>query len=114
MATRLTSNITVDSGTHIWNLASMGLALGGGNLVTTTVPIGSTPNVSGLGAVVKWDQQKAQQFFAALHDDKAVPANLSPNSDQPFIERPSRNSGMVVAFRDGGVRAGVRKWRRRR
>lgn len=76
MALDLTNDITVDSSTHLWHIASMGLAIGGGDLVTTTVPIGSTPTISGIGSVVKWDTDKAKQFFDALRGDQAIPKDL--------------------------------------
>lgn len=76
MALDLTKDVTVDSGTHLWNLASMGLAMGGGGLVTSTVPIGSTPTLDGVGSVVEWDTAKAKQFFDALRNDQAIPKDL--------------------------------------
>lgn len=76
MALSAVDSLEVDSGTHLWNLASMGLAMGNGKLVTSTVPISSTPTLSGVGSVVKWDEQGAKGFFGALANDGAVPANL--------------------------------------
>lgn len=75
LATNGVGSLTVDSGDHIWNLLGLGLAVRS-NLVTTTVPIGSTPTVSGAGSVVLWDGARAQQFFAALATDRQIPANL--------------------------------------
>ncbi len=76
MALSAVNSLEVDSGTHLWNLASMGLAMGDSNLVTSTVPIASTPTLSGVGSVVKWNQQGATVFFGALANDEAVPADL--------------------------------------
>lgn len=72
-------SLTVDNGTHIWSVARLGLAmrgLSGGSGVTTTVPVGSTGVVSGVGDVVNWDRQNAVRLFDALDQDEAVPADL--------------------------------------
>lgn len=79
MALAATDAIEVDSGTHLWHLASMGLAIGDSKLVTSTVPIASTPTISGVGSVVKWNEQAAAEFFGALAKDEAIPANLLSN-----------------------------------
>jgi LCP family protein required for cell wall assembly len=68
--------LTVDDGTHIWNLASLGLAmrsLSGGGGVTTTVPIDLSTSVAG-GVV--WDKTKSKQFFDAIRNDDDIPSNL--------------------------------------
>jgi LCP family protein required for cell wall assembly len=71
--------LTVDRGTHIWNVARLGLALrglSGGKGVTATVPIGSTSAVSGIGDVVQWDRTNAVRLFDALDRDVAIPSDL--------------------------------------
>ncbi|HSP38339.1 MAG TPA: LCP family protein [Frankiaceae bacterium] len=72
-------SLTVDQGTHIWAVARLGLALrglSGGKGVTSTVPIGSTGPVSGVGDVVHWDRTNAVRLFDALDRDQKVPADL--------------------------------------
>jgi LCP family protein required for cell wall assembly len=79
LGTNAVDTLTVDNGTHIWSVARLGLALrglSGGKGVTTTVPIGSTPTISGVGDVVMWDRTNAVRLFDALDQDKAVPADL--------------------------------------
>lgn len=76
LALKSTGSLIVDDGAHLWHLAGMGLAMASADLVTTTVPIAGTPEVSGLGSVVQWDDELAAQMFGALAEDKAVPAEL--------------------------------------
>jgi hypothetical protein len=60
-------------------VARLGLALrglSGGKGVTATVPVGSTPTISGVGDVVMWDRAKAVRLFDALDRDQKVPADL--------------------------------------
>jgi hypothetical protein len=68
--------LTVGQGDHLQNLASVGLALGDSGTATTTVPIGSTPNVPGVGSVVVWDRTKAAQLFQAFRADVGVPDSV--------------------------------------
>jgi LCP family protein required for cell wall assembly len=68
--------LTVNSGDHIWNLSSLAFALASKDLVTTTVPISSTPTISGVGSVVLWNKDKATRLFEALRTDAAVPADV--------------------------------------
>ena len=76
MALAATGALNVDSGTHLWHLASLGFAMGSSDLVTSTVPIGSTPTISGVGSVVKWDTEKSAAFFGALAKDESIPTDL--------------------------------------
>lgn len=79
LGTNAVDTLTVDNGTHIWSVVRLGLALrglSGGKGVTTTVPIGRTGAVSGVGDVVYWDRANAVRLFDALGHDKAVPADL--------------------------------------
>jgi len=67
-------SLTVDNSTHIWNLASLGLAmrsLSGGGGITTTVPI----QLAGGGAV-RWDPNKAKDFWTAIRNDDPIPTDL--------------------------------------
>jgi len=68
--------LTVAQGDHLQNLASVGLALGDADTATTTVPIGATPNVPGVGSVVVWDRTKAAQLFQAFRADVGVPDSV--------------------------------------
>lgn len=76
LALKATGTLTVDDGCHLWHLASMGLAMGSGELDTTTVPIASTPTLDGVGSVVVWDDEAAAALFSALGRDEAVPQEL--------------------------------------
>ena len=76
LALKATGTLLVDDGAHLWHLARMGLAMGNADLVTTTVPIASTPTIPDVGSVVKWDDDAAAQFFAALAADQPIPAEL--------------------------------------
>ncbi|MCG5219674.1 LCP family protein [Streptosporangium sp. KLBMP 9127] len=72
LATSATDSITVDGGSGTFDLLSLGLAMGDGPL-TTSVPVGATPNVPGVGSVIQWDRAKALRLFKALAEDKPVP-----------------------------------------
>lgn len=75
--------LTVDKGSHIWDVVSLGLALrdaGGGKGYTLTVPVSGFATEPGAGSVVVWDRAKALQLFAALKADKPLPADLVPKS----------------------------------
>ncbi|GAA2306836.1 hypothetical protein GCM10010431_28270 [Streptomyces kunmingensis] len=64
--------LTVDPGTGVGALATMGWKmdrLAG----TATVPVASEPYVAGVGDVVEWDPGEAEQLFAALRADTAIP-----------------------------------------
>jgi LCP family protein required for cell wall assembly len=69
------SSISVDQGTHLYNLISVALALR--NAQTTTVPIANAnyPTVNA-GDAVLWNQSQALQLFNALKNNQPVPANL--------------------------------------
>jgi LCP family protein required for cell wall assembly len=73
--------LTVDNGSHIWDVISMGLALrdaGGGKGLTLTVPIAGFATEAGAGSVVLWDRPKALALFGALKNDDPIPAGLIP------------------------------------
>jgi LCP family protein required for cell wall assembly len=68
--------ITVDSDTHLHNLPPVAFAMGGaadGGLTTTTVPMGGSQSVRGVGSVILWDKTKAPKLFEALKTDAEVP-----------------------------------------
>ncbi|NMH90048.1 LCP family protein [Pseudonocardia bannensis] len=75
LASAMTGTITVDDSDHIWNLAGLGLGMrgiSGGEGITTTVPVGSTPTVRGQ-SVVRWDKTRASALFEALANDEKPP-----------------------------------------
>jgi len=76
LASSVPGALTVNNGDHIWNLASLAFSLASKDLVTTTVPISSTPTISGVGSVVLWNKDKASRLFDALRTDAAVPADV--------------------------------------
>ncbi len=75
--------LTVDKGSHIWDVISLGLALrdaGGSKGVTLTVPISGFATEAGAGSVVLWDRTKALALFNALKNDDPLPADLLPKT----------------------------------
>ncbi|MFF3495671.1 LCP family protein [Streptomyces sp. NPDC002795] len=64
--------LVVDQDTGVPALATMGVKMSD-PAATTTVPVGSEPNVSGAGDVVMWNESEADQLFTALREDKAIP-----------------------------------------
>ncbi|QXQ15578.1 LCP family protein [Skermania piniformis] len=75
LITGTTRSLTVDSGDHVWSLASLGWALRD-NPVTTTVPVSGTEDVDGSGNVLLWDRSRAGPLFDDLAHDRALPAEL--------------------------------------
>lgn len=70
------ATLTVSEGTHVWNMASLGIAmrsLSGGSGVTSTVPVDLSSSVSG-GVV--WNRQKSAQYFDAIRADEPIPQDL--------------------------------------
>ncbi|MFB9250180.1 LCP family protein [Sphaerisporangium melleum] len=74
LAASATDAVAVDDGTGVYDLLSLGLAMGG-DPITTAVPVGSLPTING-AAVVKWDTQKALRLFTSLAEDKPVPKDV--------------------------------------
>jgi LCP family protein required for cell wall assembly len=74
MATAAADSLTVDSGAHVTDLARLALALRG-DVTTTTVPIGEFTG-SDSGSVVVWNEEVANQLFAALKSDTPVPPDV--------------------------------------
>ncbi|WP_245717479.1 LCP family protein [Nocardia jejuensis] len=70
-----TKALKVDNGVHVWNLVSLGRAMGG-DQVATTVPVGGFEDVDGSGNVLLWDKERAGRFFDALAADQQIPADL--------------------------------------
>ena len=77
------SSISVDQGTHLYNLFSAALALR--NPQTGTVPIANAnyPTVNA-GDAVLWNQSQALQLFNALKNDQQVPASLLSGTTAPI------------------------------
>jgi LCP family protein required for cell wall assembly len=74
LAMSATEAVAVDDGTGVFDMLSLGLAMGD-SPVTTVVPFGGTENVAG-GEAVKWDRPKALALFEALAEDKPVPKDI--------------------------------------
>jgi LCP family protein required for cell wall assembly len=68
------SAISVDQGTHLYDLMKAGLALR--NPQTGTVPIANANYQTAAGSSVLWNHSEATQLFSALKNDQAVPASL--------------------------------------
>ncbi|MGH3863185.1 LCP family protein [Actinokineospora sp.] len=71
--------ISVDDDTHLHNLPAVAFAMGGagdGGLITTTVPMGGSQNVKGVGSAILWDKVKAPKLFEALRTDAEVADEL--------------------------------------
>ena len=69
--------LTVDSGTHLYQLMEAALSMRAAQ--TTTVPFGGF-ETTGVGSVVLWDQAAAKQLFSDLAADKQVPTSLITGS----------------------------------
>ncbi len=69
------SSMSVDQGTHLYNLGQAALALR--NPQTGTVPIANASYpTTNAGDAVLWDQTEALQLFNALKNNQQVPASL--------------------------------------
>lgn len=64
VADALSANMTVNEDDHVWNLASLGLAIAGG-ATQETVPIAGYENTYA-GNVALWDDAGAEEMFAKL------------------------------------------------
>jgi LCP family protein required for cell wall assembly len=68
LAKDLSTAVTVDEGTHVWNLAQLALAMRGlSEGVSTTVPVRD--------GAVNWDRERARALFAAIAADRRPPAS---------------------------------------
>ncbi|GAA0953189.1 LCP family protein [Nonomuraea longicatena] len=74
LAMSATEAVTVDPGTGVFDMLSLGLAMGD-SPVTTVVPFGGN-EIAGGGSAVKWDRTKALALFNALKADKPVPKEI--------------------------------------
>ena len=72
------SSISVDQGTHLYNLIRAGLALR--NPETGTVPVANADLQTAAGDSVEWNHTEATELFNALKNNQAVPANLLSGS----------------------------------
>ncbi|HYB88764.1 MAG TPA: LCP family protein [Streptosporangiaceae bacterium] len=74
-----TGAVKVDSGTHLYQLLQVALALR--NPETTTVPIANANYyVPGVGDAVQWDNARANRLFHDLNNDQPVPKGLLSGS----------------------------------
>ncbi len=73
-----TSALTVDEGTHLYQLISVAFALR--QPQTTTVPIGNANFPTSNGDAVQWDKAQATQLFDDLNADHKVPKSLLTGS----------------------------------
>ncbi len=71
------SSLTVDKGTQLYQLIQVAFALR--HPETTTVPIGSEPDLA-VGDVVIWDPAQAARLFDAMKNDQPVPKSLITGS----------------------------------
>jgi LCP family protein required for cell wall assembly len=70
--------LTVDNGTHLYQLMQAAFALRSPE--TTTVPIANANYVTSAGDAVEWDQSQARELFADLNAGKKVPKSLITGS----------------------------------
>ena len=70
--------VKVDTGTHLYQLLQLALALR--NPRTTTVPIADANYPTAAGDAVLWDNARAQQLFRDLNHDRPVPKSLLTGS----------------------------------
>lgn len=73
-----TGALTVDQGTHLYQLMEVAFALR--HPQTTTVPIASSTFVANAGDVLIWDHTKALELFNAMKNDERVPKSLLTGS----------------------------------
>jgi LCP family protein required for cell wall assembly len=75
----IADTLTVDNGTHLYQLVQAAFALRGPQ--TTTVPIANANYpTSNAGDAVQWDQSQARQLFGDLNAGKKVPKHLLTGS----------------------------------
>jgi LCP family protein required for cell wall assembly len=67
-------SMSVDQGTHLYDLIKAGLALRGPE--TGTVPIANADLQTSAGDSVEWDHTKATELFNDLKNNQAVPTDL--------------------------------------
>ena len=92
------SSLTVDKGTQLYQLIRVAFALR--HPETTTVPIGSEPDLA-VGDVVIWDPTQPARLFDAMKNDQPVPKSLITGLEGrrgqltggPALRRPGRTGG---------------------
>ncbi|WP_116246013.1 LCP family protein [Nocardiopsis sp. FIRDI 009] len=67
-----TDTFVVDEDVHMRHMATMLLAMRGGTQ-TTSIPVGSTPTLDGVGSVVIWDEALSGEMFAAMSEGEPIP-----------------------------------------
>ncbi|HEV2377971.1 MAG TPA: LCP family protein [Streptosporangiaceae bacterium] len=77
-ATGAAGSLTVDQGTHLYQLMQVAFALK--NPETTTVPIGNANLLTNVGDAVQWDRPRALRFFNDLNTDTPLPKSLVTGS----------------------------------
>jgi LCP family protein required for cell wall assembly len=74
----LADTLTVDEGTHLYQLVQAAFAMRGPE--TTTVPIANANYPTSAGDAVEWDRTQARKLFADLGADRKVPKSLLSGS----------------------------------
>jgi LCP family protein required for cell wall assembly len=74
----IAGTLTVDNGTHLYQLMQAAFALR--NPQTTTVPIANANYPTSAGDAVEWDQSQARELFGDLRADRKVPIHLLSGS----------------------------------
>jgi hypothetical protein len=74
----IADTLTVDNGTHLYQLMQAAFALR--NPETTTVPIANANYATSAGDAVQWNTSQAQQLFSDLKNDRKVPKHLLTGS----------------------------------
>ncbi len=78
-ASGVTGTLTVDRGTHLYQLLKVAFALR--NPITTTVPIANPGYVTPSGQdAVLWNSTEAKQLFRDLRNDRPIPKGLIKGS----------------------------------
>jgi hypothetical protein len=72
------SSLTVDQGTHLYQLIQVAFALR--NPQTGTVPISGSAFEPNAGDSLIWDKTKALELFNAMKNDQPVPKGLLAGS----------------------------------
>jgi LCP family protein required for cell wall assembly len=79
-ASGVAGTLTVDQGTHLYQLLQVAFALR--NPITTTVPIAGNLVTPSGEAALQWNSTEARQLFGDLRTDRKVPKSLITGSTQ--------------------------------
>jgi LCP family protein required for cell wall assembly len=79
-ASGVAGTLTVDNGTHLFQLLQVALALR--NPITTTVPISGGITTPTGGAALKWNTPEALKLFRELNNDQKISKGLIGGSKQ--------------------------------